>query len=75
MQATDFVDLVRRMRSAVKTYYKQRTQSNLRAAIDLERQVDGALEEGIEIPQDAPKQLNLFATANTEKEPYDGSTK
>ena len=71
MNAADFIDLVRQTRSAQKAYYKQRSQSNLQTSINLERQVDRALDEGIEIPEGMPKQLDMFALANAEKEKED----
>lgn len=42
MDINTFLDLVRRMRQAQIAYYKQRNQSNLIAAKDLEKQVDRA---------------------------------
>lgn len=71
MKANDFIQVVAEMRVAQKAYYKQRSQSNLKASIALERQVDQALEEGIEMPEGMPKQLDLFAAANPTKENED----
>lgn len=68
MKADDFVQLVTDMRAAQKAYFKQRTQSNMRASMEIERQVDQALAEGIEIPEGMPKQLDMFAAANTQGE-------
>ena len=67
MKATDFVDLVTQMRAAQKKYYKRRTTENMQASIKLEKEVDQALAEGIEIPEGMPKQLDMFAVANTTK--------
>jgi hypothetical protein len=71
MNARDFIQLVANTRAAQKAYFKQRSQSNLKASLTLERRVDQALEEGIEIPEGMPKQLDMFATANTTKEYQD----
>jgi hypothetical protein len=61
MKGAAFVILVDRMRIAQKAYFKRRSQDNLKASIELEQQVDQALQEGIEIPE-VPKQLDMFAT-------------
>jgi len=42
-KSVDFIDLVARMRTAQKTYFKNRTQSNLLEAKNYEAQVDVAL--------------------------------
>jgi hypothetical protein len=36
--------------------------------MEIEKQVDQALAEGITIPEGKPKQLDMFATANTQGE-------
>jgi hypothetical protein len=64
MEAKEFVDLVTRMRAAQKTYFKKRGQANMLASMEVEKQVDQALAEGITIPEGLPKQLDMFATAN-----------
>jgi hypothetical protein len=65
MKANDFIDLVKNMRLAQKKYFKQRGTPNMVASIELERQVDQALAEGIDLTG-ATQQLDLFATANAE---------
>lgn len=68
MNAEEFMQLVTRMRAAQKKYFKQRGQANMRASIEIEKQVDQALAEGIEIPEGKPQQLDMFAAANTQGE-------
>jgi len=65
MNALEFIDLVTNMRAAQKKYFKQRGQANKLASIEIEKQVDQALDEGIVIPEAKPKQLDMFAMANT----------
>jgi hypothetical protein len=65
MNAQDFIQLVTNMRLAQKSYFKQRTRSNMLASMEIEKQVDQALAAGIDLTG-ATQQLDLFAAANTE---------
>jgi hypothetical protein len=49
MNIKEFVELVARMRAADKLYFRKRTKTHLEAAIDLERQVDQAIAQGVEV--------------------------
>jgi hypothetical protein len=68
MEARAFIDLVANMRAAQKKYFKERGKANMLASMEIEKQVDQALDEGITIPEDKPKQLDMFAAANAEGE-------
>jgi hypothetical protein len=68
MNAEDFIKLVTDMHEAQKTYFKKRGQANMLASMEIEKQVDQALAEGITIPEGLPKQLDMFAVANTQGE-------
>ena len=57
MNFKDFADLVCRMRTAQKSYFRTRSYSDLDNSKILERQVDNALRE-ISVPQN---QLSLFS--------------
>lgn len=67
MNVQEFIDLVKEMRAAQKAYFKRQSPSNMLISMELERRVDKALAEKIKIPEDQPKQMDLFATANTAK--------
>jgi rubrerythrin len=67
MNSVDFVDLVAKLRAAQKTYFKERTQSNLIEAKNLEAEVDRALEKEVVFQVSENKQPVLF---EGEQEPH-----
>lgn len=57
---TEFVEYVRKMRTAQKKYYRTKDYMVLRLSMKLENVVDKMLEE-IDLPeQNEPKQLEMF---------------
>lgn len=58
MTDRDFVELVRKMRLAQKTYLLIRALSDMNRAKDLEREVDRELEQ--RAAAEAPKQATFF---------------
>lgn len=57
---TDFVEYVRKMRTAQKKYYKTKDYMVLRLSMQLERVVDKILDEIEQPEQNEPKQLEMF---------------
>lgn len=64
MKAKDFITLVKEMRDAQKKYFKQRGQANMLASMEIEKRVDRAILEGIDLTG-TTEQMDLFAAANT----------
>lgn len=56
MQNDQFIDLVKRMREAQKTYFQGRSRESLELSKSLERQVD----EEIKLSTDPPNQTRMF---------------
>lgn len=61
MNIVEFVNVVRKMRSAQRAYFKSRLQSDLVAAKQLEATVDKALADGmiLRVTESAPGMLGL----------------
>lgn len=59
MTTKDFIDIVCRMRSAQKQYFRTRTYNDLEESKKLEREVDQALRDF----SNPNNQLNLFTNA------------
>lgn len=76
MNVSQFTKTVKEMSQAQKTYFKERNQSNLINAKELERTVDKALEDGIvfdlDIETNVPMQGDLFMEEDVDEETLDG---
>jgi len=59
MKAQAFLELVGEMRAAQSKYFKERTQSNLIAAKDLEKRVDVVVKAG-KLEPDATATVNVY---------------
>lgn len=60
---SSFIELVKTMREAQKTYFRERTQSALQRSKNLERQVDVQIEKLSKPKEQAQQAVMTFVTA------------
>ena len=69
MHILAFISLVRDLRAAQKKYFKDRNQSNLVAAKQLEGQVDQTLKDGLDLQLDAVSLAAVSVSSPSEEQP------
>lgn len=71
MNGIEFYELTKKTRSAQKLYFRRRLHGDLIAAKNLERELDKAIDAGLDLPlverPTEPKQENLFTEEGNEQ--------